>query len=102
MAQPVLVSVTGPVWLRSALGGAFQQLAASKGKGYFSSMTDKQAVMDALQRLPENASLEEIAEELRIMAAVRRGRADVAAGRTKTHQEVEELMESWATAWTSK
>ena len=65
-------------------------------------MTDKQAVVDALQRLPENASLEEITEELRIMAAVRRGRADVAAGRTKTHEEVQALMESWATAWTSK
>jgi len=65
-------------------------------------MTDKQAVVDALQRLPENASLEEITEELRIMAAVRRGRADVAAGRTKTQEEVQGLVESWATAWTSK
>lgn len=65
-------------------------------------MTDKQAVLDALQRLPENASLEEIAEELRIMAAVRRGRDDVAAGRTKTHGEVEDLVKSWATAWTSR
>jgi hypothetical protein len=35
-------------------------------------MTDKQAVLDALQRLPETASLEEITEELRIMASVRR------------------------------
>ena len=65
-------------------------------------MTDKQAVLDALQRLPENASLEEIREELRIMAAVRRGRADVAAGRTKTQQEVKDLLESWASAGTSK
>ena len=65
-------------------------------------MTDKQAVVDALSRLPENASLEESTEELCIMAAVRRGRADVAAGRTKTHEEVQALMESWATAWTSK
>ena len=65
-------------------------------------MTDKQAVVDALQRLPENVSLEEIAEELRIMASVRRGRADVAAGRTKTHEEAQELLECWATAWTSK
>jgi len=65
-------------------------------------MTDKQAVVDALQRLPENASLEGITEELRIMAAVRRGRADVAAGRTKTHEEAQDLLESWATAWTSK
>lgn len=65
-------------------------------------MTDKQAVMDALQRLPENASLEEITEELRIMAAVRRGRAEVEAGQTRTQEEVRDLLQSWATAWTSK
>ena len=65
-------------------------------------MTDKQAVMDALQRLPEQASLDEIAEELRLMAAIRRGRADVTAGRTKSHVEVEQLLESWASAWISK
>ena len=65
-------------------------------------MTDKQAVLDALQRLPETASLEEITEELRIMASVRRGRADIAAGRIKTQEEAERLLETWATAWTSK
>ena len=65
-------------------------------------MTDKEAVIDALSRLPENVSLEEITEELRIMVAVRRGRADIAAGRTKTQEEVEQLAESWATAWASK
>ena len=63
-------------------------------------MTDKQAVVDALARLPENASLDEITEELHIMAAVRNGRADVAAGRIRTHEEVQALLESWATAWT--
>ena len=65
-------------------------------------MTDKQAVMDALQRLPENASLDDITQELHLMASVRLGRADVAAGRTKTHQEVKELLSTWASAWTSK
>lgn len=65
-------------------------------------MTDKEAVLDALSRLPENASLEEITEELQIMAGVRRGKADIAAGRTKTQEEVEQLVESWATKWASK
>ena len=46
-------------------------------------MTDKKAVIDALQRLPEDAPLEEISEELRIMAAIPRGRQDIAAGHTK-------------------
>ena len=65
-------------------------------------MTDKQAVLDALQRLPETATIEEITEELRIMASVRRGRAEVAAGRSKTQEEAERLLDSWATAWTSR
>jgi len=63
-------------------------------------MTDNQAVIDALSRLPEAASLEEITEALHIMASIRRGRADIAAGRSKSHGEVEQLVESWATAWT--
>ena len=65
-------------------------------------MTDKQAVIDALQRLPDNASLDEITEELRIMAAIRKGRADVVAGHTKTHRQAEQLLEFWASAWTTK
>ena len=62
-------------------------------------MTDKQAVIDALNRLPKGASLEEITGELHIMASIRRGRADIAAGRSKSHEEVEQLVDSWATAW---
>jgi predicted transcriptional regulator len=65
-------------------------------------MTDKQAVRDVLDRLPEDASLDEITEELQIMAAIRRGRSDIAAGRTKTQDEVKKLVESWATTWTSR
>jgi len=72
------------------------------GNGSIAFMTDKQAVIDALQRLPEGATLEEISEELRNMASIRRGRADIAAGRTKTHEEAEKLLESWATAWNSR
>jgi predicted transcriptional regulator len=65
-------------------------------------MTDKQAVIDALSRLPETVSLEEITDELQIMAAIRRGRGDIVAGRSVPHDEVEQLVESWATAWTTK
>jgi predicted transcriptional regulator len=65
-------------------------------------MTDKQAVIDALQRLPENASLDEITQELQLMAAVRRGRMDIAAGRVKTHQKVKESLASWASEWTTR
>ena len=69
---------------------------------YFFPMTDKQAVIDALGRLPEGASLAEITEELHIMASIRRGRADIADGHSKSQEELEQLVESWATAWTSR
>lgn len=45
--------------------------------------------------MPENVSLEEIIEELRIMTAVRRGRAAIAAGRFNIQEAVEPLVASW-------
>ena len=58
-------------------------------------MTDKQQVIEALSAMPENVSLDEIIEELRIMIAVRRGRAAITSGRLKTQEEVKQLVASW-------
>ena len=82
--------------------GAHHLLRGGVPKLYHPPMTDKQAVIDALQRLPEDASIEEITEELRIMAAIRRGRADIAAGQSRTQEQAERKLESWATAWISR
>ena len=62
-------------------------------------MTDKQIAVETLGRLPEAASLAEIAEELRVMAAIRQGQTDVAAGRVRSHGEVEQLLASWTERW---
>ncbi len=78
------------VWVAPDIEFKFNSpLALRAPKRYYLTMTDKQAVIDALQRLPEDVSIEEITEELRIMAAIRRGRDDIAAGRTKTQEEAE-------------
>jgi predicted transcriptional regulator len=58
-------------------------------------MKDKQFAIKAISNLPEDASIEEIAEELQIMAAIRKGKADVKAGRLKSHAKVEKLFETW-------
>jgi predicted transcriptional regulator len=58
-------------------------------------MNDKQVAIDTINHLPEGASMEEIAGELQIMAALRKGKEDVKAGRTKSHAEVEKLVEAW-------
>ena len=58
-------------------------------------MKDKVVAIAAINHLPEDASMEQIAEELQIMAALRKGKADVKAGRTKSHAEVEKMIEAW-------
>jgi predicted transcriptional regulator len=51
-------------------------------------MTNKELVKDVLRGLPEDVSLEKIREEIAILAAIRRGAADIDAGRIVTHEEV--------------
>ncbi len=53
-------------------------------------MRRNQAAVKPTGNLPE---IEEIAEELQIMVAIRKGRADVKAGRVKLHAQVEKLFE---------
>ncbi len=51
-------------------------------------MSDKQMVVEALQRLPDSVSLEEIQEELAcLLAAIRCGRDAAAARRVIEHEE---------------
>jgi predicted transcriptional regulator len=62
-------------------------------------MTDNQAVLDALSRMPELASLEEIAEEWQIMASIHRGGADAANSRVRSHESVQQSVTTWASVW---
>jgi len=58
-------------------------------------MTDKQRVLETISGLPEQASLQQIAEEVEILAAIRRGEEAADAGRTMPHEEVKKLLSSW-------
>ena len=58
-------------------------------------MSDKQRVMDAVQRMSETATLSEISESVAILAAIRRGEVDADAGRVVPHEEVRRRSESW-------
>ena len=49
----------------------------------------KQAVRELLDRLPDDCSVEDVLYHLYVLQAVERGKADVAAGRTIPHEEVE-------------
>lgn len=58
-------------------------------------MTVKQQVLAALQRLPEDATYEQMLETVEFMAAIQQGRDDVAAGRVVSHEEVKRQLHSW-------
>lgn len=57
--------------------------------------SDKQIAVEALGRMPETASLDEICEELAILAAIRRAEADAAAGRVVSHAEAVRRSAAW-------
>ncbi len=73
-------------------------------------MSDKQLVLNTVQELPESATLEQIREEITlfvadqrgvadeeaaILAAIRRGEADVAAGRVVSTEEMRRRVVEW-------
>ncbi len=55
-------------------------------------METKQAVRALLDRLPDDCSVEDVLYHLYVLQAVERGQADVAAGRTIAHEEVDRAM----------
>ncbi len=58
-------------------------------------MSNKEIVADLLQRLPEKASLHEIAREIEFVAAVREGLAELDRGESIPIEQVEAELPSW-------
>jgi predicted transcriptional regulator len=61
-------------------------------------MSAKDVVIEAVRRLPEDASLDEISEEIAILAAIRRGEAEADAGQLLPHDEVARRPAPWKTS----
>jgi predicted transcriptional regulator len=58
-------------------------------------MTNKEIVQDLLRRIPDDASLQDIARELEFIAAVRQGLAELDNGHSVSIEEVERELPSW-------
>lgn len=59
-------------------------------------MEAKEAVRALLDRLPDDCSMDDVLYHLYVLRAIERGQADVAAGRTIPHEQVEEeLRKKW-------
>ena len=58
-------------------------------------MSNKQIVEDLLQRIPEGASLHDIAREIEFVDAVRKGLAELERGERIPIEDVERELPSW-------
>jgi len=59
-------------------------------------MTTKETVRAILDRLPDNCSIDDVLYQLYVVQAVGRGDADIAAGRTVSHERVDaDLRRKW-------
>jgi len=60
-------------------------------------MTAKELVLDTVERLPDDVSLEDITKRLKVIAALQKGLDSLDRGEGKSIDEVEKLMSSWIT-----
>jgi hypothetical protein len=60
-------------------------------------MTEKEIVLETIRALPDDCSLEEIAERIEFMAAVRKGLDQLDRGEGIPHDEVKRQLASWLT-----
>ena len=58
-------------------------------------MTNKEIVQDLLRRIPDEASLQDIARELEFIAAVRQGLSELDNGESVPIDQVEQELPSW-------
>lgn len=58
-------------------------------------VSPKAIVREVLDRLPENATFEEIAEQIAILTALEAAEEDIRAGRVFTDEEVKERARKW-------
>jgi hypothetical protein len=58
-------------------------------------MTEKEIVLETIRALPDNCSLDDIAERIEFMAAVRKGLDQLDMGEGIPHEEVKKQLASW-------
>jgi hypothetical protein len=58
-------------------------------------VSDKQLALDSIERLPEDANLDAIAERVEFLAAIRKGLGQIERGETVPHEEVKRQLATW-------
>ena len=72
-------------------------LAQSAIESHNPTMTEKEIVLETIRALPDDCSIEEIAERVEFMAAVQKGIDQLDRGEGVPHDEVKKQLASWLT-----
>jgi predicted transcriptional regulator len=60
-------------------------------------MTEKEIVLETIRELPDNCSIDEIAERIEFLAAVQKGLDQLDSGEGIPHEEIKGQLASWLT-----
>jgi predicted transcriptional regulator len=60
-------------------------------------MSQKELVLDAIQELPDDASIDQIADRVEFLAAIQKGINDIDSGDTVPHEEIKKQLAAWLT-----
>jgi predicted transcriptional regulator len=58
-------------------------------------MTEKEIVLETIRALPDDCTLDEIAERIKFMAAVQKGLDELDRGEGIPHEEIKKQLASW-------
>ena len=72
-------------------------LAQSATESHNALMTEKEIVLETIRALPDDCSLDDIAERIEFMAAVQKGLDQLDRGDGIPHEEVKKQLASWLT-----
>ena len=72
-----------------------RRLESLHANGHTLRMSTKQIVQDLLQKLPENVSLHDVAQEIEFVAGVRQGLAEIERGERIPIEDIERELPSW-------
>jgi predicted transcriptional regulator len=61
-------------------------------------MSAKEAVLQAIHRLPDDADYRAIAAEIAFLAALQQGDQDIQAGRVVSNEDARKKLESWTSS----
>ena len=65
--------------------------------GRFQPMSQKELVLEAIQELPDDSSIDQIADRVEFLAALQKGINDLDRGDTIPHETVKKQMAAWLT-----